>query len=225
MRNAVRASIVAPAILVLLSGCATKGWVTDFFQKRQIEVDQRIGTVEGRLAAEGSRLDAETQRVDSLGVRVLAVENSAAVAGDTARAARERADQAIARADAADSRLTRLWQNRHKRQVVETVNVHFGFDRSDLDDRGQTALIALVKDMRENSQLAVDLMGYTDPVGPRGYNLELSRRRVEAVRRYLVEQGIELGRIHSIGLGPIMDQGKPNADKRRVTVTLTLPAE
>lgn len=31
----------------------------------------------------------------------------------------------------------------------------------------------------------VELGGYTDSVGPREYNLQLSYRRVEAVRRYL----------------------------------------
>jgi len=45
------------------------------------------------------------------------------------------------------------------------------------------------------------------------------------VRRHLVEQGIELPRIHSVGLGPIADKGVPDEKKRRVTVRLMVPAE
>jgi outer membrane protein OmpA-like peptidoglycan-associated protein len=66
------------------------------------------------------------------------------------------------------------------------------------------------------------LEGYTDPRGPRNYNLELSRRRVDAVRRHLVANGVEMWRIDALGFGPIADKGAPDAQKRRVTVTLTL---
>jgi outer membrane protein OmpA-like peptidoglycan-associated protein len=46
-----------------------------------------------------------------------------------------------------------------------------------------------------------ELLGFTDPVGSRSYNLTLSRRRAESVARYLVHQGISLRGIHIIGLG------------------------
>ncbi len=41
--------IVLPAVLLLTSGCATKNWVQELFTKRQAEVDQRFGQVEGRV--------------------------------------------------------------------------------------------------------------------------------------------------------------------------------
>jgi len=79
--------------------------------------------------------------------------------------------------------------------------------------------------MKENPKLTVDLQGYADPVGTYGYNVGLSQRRVESVRRYLVERGVELPRIHLIGLGPIAEKGTPNKDKRRVTVKMMVNAE
>jgi OOP family OmpA-OmpF porin len=105
------------------------------------------------------------------------------------------------------------------------VAVRFAFDKSDLDDKAQTALANLVKDLKENPRLGVELQGYTDPQGPGAYNVQLSNRRVEAVRRYLVSQGIELPRIHSIGLGPLQGGNVPNAEKRRVTVRVTADME
>jgi outer membrane protein OmpA-like peptidoglycan-associated protein len=66
----------------------------------------------------------------------------------------------------------------------------------------------------------VDLQGYADPRGTYDYNVGLSQRRVEAVRRFLIEKGVELPRINLVGLGPIMERGQADAQKRRVTVRL-----
>ena len=71
----------------------------------------------------------------------------------------------------------------------------------------------------------MDLQGYADPVGSYPYNVSLSQRRVESVRRYLVERGIELPRINLIGLGPIAEKGTPNKEKRRVSVKMMVNAE
>ena len=70
--------------------------------------------------------------------------------------------------------------------------------------------------MKENPRLAVELEGYTDPSGSLEYNLALSQRRVEAVRRFLVQQGVDLRRIQAAGLGPIADSKLPADQKRRV---------
>jgi len=89
-----------------------------------------------------------------------------------------------------------------------------------LSDGAQTALLGVVKELKTNVDLTVDLEGYTDPTGPRGYNVGLSQRRVESVRRYLIENGAELGRIYSIGMGPLNGGAAEHAKLRRVTVRL-----
>jgi outer membrane protein OmpA-like peptidoglycan-associated protein len=84
-----------------------------------------------------------------------------------------------------------------------------------------------VKDLRDNERLSVDLEGFTDPSGPRDYNVQLSQRRVDAVRRYLVEQGVPQPRIHGTGLGPLVKTGNPEpaAQKRRVTLHVMVDAD
>jgi outer membrane protein OmpA-like peptidoglycan-associated protein len=65
-------------------------------------------------------------------------------------------------------------------------------------------------------------------MGPVPYNLQLSQRRAEAVRRFLVQSGVELHRIQAIGLGvaPATPQAKtPPAQYRRVAVKLSLPTD
>ena len=91
----------------------------------------------------------------------------------------------------------------------------------------QTALLSLVKELRENPKLIVDLEGYTDSVGPREYNVQLSQRRVEAVRRYLVDKGVDMPRIQWIGLGQLPDRGtqEDQAKNRRVTLKMMIPKD
>ena len=203
MRGAIRLAVV-PVIVLMTTGCATKDWVKNLVGQKEAEIDQRVGarvgTVEGRVNQQGEKLGTlETATGE----------------------ARTRADSAHSRADEVNDRLTRLWTGRHKRQLVETINVQFGFDKWELTDGAQTALIAIVKDLKANPNLTVDLEGYTDPVGTQAYNIGLSQRRVEAVRRYLVEQGTEMPRVHSIGLGQLNGKtGEDHAKQRRVTVRL-----
>jgi outer membrane protein OmpA-like peptidoglycan-associated protein len=157
--------------------------------------------------------------------RLKSAEGTLTQTSETAKGAQVRADSAYTKADETNSRLTRLWSNRNNRNQVETYTMLFGFDKWDLNDNAQTTLVTIIKEMKENPNLTVDLQGYADPVGSYPYNVGLSQRRVESVRRFLVEKGIELPRINLIGLGPISEKGTPNAEKRKVTVRLMVNKE
>jgi len=228
---------VSATLLIVATGCATKGWVREEMSKQDAQVGQRIGQVDERIGSEAQRVDKRVdtvdQRVDTVegrvtqeaqktDVRVGTLETTVTSTSEAARGARERADAAMAKAEGVDGRLTRLWNNRYNGKVVETVNVQFGFNRSELDDGAQTTLAGLVKEMQANPGLTVDLVGYTDMKGPRDYNYSLSQRRVEAVRRFLVEKGVQIGRIQAVGLGAISDPGTPEAQKRRVAAKLMI---
>lgn len=215
MRQAVMVGVVLPAALMLVSGCATKKWVTEFVGKKEVEIDQRFTGVDKKMSDESQRVD---QRVEGVDTRLKSTEG-------TLTQTKERAESAYSKADDTNSRLTRLWSNRNVRNQVENYQVLFGFDKWDLNDNAQTTLVSIIKEMKENPNLTVDLQGYADPVGSYPYNVGLSQRRVESVRRFLVEKGIELPRIHLIGLGPIAEKGTPNAEKRKVTVKLLVTKE
>ena len=170
------------------------------------------------LAAGCATREYVAQRVEGMGFRMTAPEISVTET-------RDRADVALVKAEAVDRRLTRLWANRHSPKVVETVEVGFGFDRFDLSDGAQTRLLDLVTELRGNPGLVVEVTGYADATGARGYNYQLSQRRAEAVRRFLVEKGVQLWRIQAIGLGSVADPGTPPEKGRRVTVKLMLDAD
>jgi len=238
MRGIVRGvGVLVPAVLLTATGCvATRNWVQETVGKRATEIDHRVTTVdterrqdtarmEQRAEQQAQRLEGVevsvrdgSQRLDGLGRQVQGLEGSVGEASETAKGAKARADEV-------DGRLTRLWDNRNVRKLSDSVNVPFAFNRSDLGDAAQTSLHQLVRELQQNPKLLVELEGYADAKGPREYNVELSQRRVEAVRRYLVQNGIELSRIASIGLGSIADPKVSDAAKRRVTVKLMVLAD
>jgi outer membrane protein OmpA-like peptidoglycan-associated protein len=219
MRQAVMVGVVLPAALLLVSGCATKKWVTEYIGKEKVDINSGV---DSKMTAESQRVD---QKVDGVDTRLKSAEGTLTQTSETAKGAKDRADNAYTKADETNSRLTRLWSNRNTRSQAETYQVLFGFDKWDLNDGAQTTLVSIIKEMKENPNLTVDLQGYADPVGTYPYNVGLSQRRVESVRRFLVEKGIELPRINLIGLGPIAEKGTPNAEKRKVTVRLMVNKE
>jgi outer membrane protein OmpA-like peptidoglycan-associated protein len=232
MHRDLRFGLILPAVLLVLSGCATKGWVKEQMSQQQTQVDQRFATVETKVSEDGQRIGGvearvteQGQAVQGMGTRMGTFETSVSEANNAARGAGERADGAMTRANEVDGRLTRLWNSRDQRNLVETVEIRFPFAKAELSDAALTALVGLTKDMKENPRLGVELEGYTDSSGSLDYNLALSQRRVDAVRRFLVQQGIELRRINAAGLGPIADRTLPAEEKRRVTVRLTTPIE
>ena len=200
MVHVTRITVLLPVMLVAVSGCAaTKDWVRDLMGKKEVEIGQRMDGLGGEIKTTQANLGETTQ---------------------VARGAGERADAAMTRAGSVDGRLTRLWSNRYNQKAVDTVEVYFGFDKADLSDGAQTALLGVVKELQASSTLIVRLGGFTDPTGTRDYNYGLAQRRVEAVRRFLVDKGVELSRVQAIGMGPLEDRNIPEEKKRRVTVTL-----
>ena len=180
MRQALRCGVILPAALLVLSGCATRGWVKEQMGQQKTEVDQRIGSVETKVGQVDTKVGEDTKRlgtvearvteqgqsVQGIGTRMGALETSVGDASDLAKGAGERADGAMARANEVDSRLTRLWNNRDVRNLVETVDVRFGVrPRPTSATPPRPRWSAWRREMKDNPRLAVELEGYTDPSG------------------------------------------------------------
>ena len=82
-------------------------------------------------------------------------------------------------------------------KVTYLANTLFDFDRSTIKPAGKQALDQLVAKLKTMTVEIAIAVGHTDSVGTDAYNLRLGMRRAEAVKQYLVSQGLEAGRIYS----------------------------
>jgi OOP family OmpA-OmpF porin len=80
--------------------------------------------------------------------------------------------------------------------------ITFDTDKDTIRKSSKKTLDAAVKVLTEHKEIRIEIGGHTDSEGERDHNLDLSRRRAESVKKYLVENGIEESRITTVGYGP-----------------------
>jgi outer membrane protein OmpA-like peptidoglycan-associated protein len=77
----------------------------------------------------------------------------------------------------------------------------FPVGSAELSKGAAVRLQEVARILRNTPKAQVVVAGYTDSTGTATYNQELSRRRAEAVRTYLVRQGVSSQRIELVGFG------------------------
>jgi outer membrane protein OmpA-like peptidoglycan-associated protein len=207
-RNYVRTQAVAP----LQANIKTVDQKVD---SKTNELDQRISDVD-RHAEQG--ISEATGKAE-------AADQHAQIANQAAQGAQQTADKGVNVATQAERQI----DNIDNYQTVKSENVLFDFNRADLTADDQQQLAGLTQSLASLKHYAIEVEGFTDATGPKQYNLELSRRRADAVVRYLTEDAnVPLVKIHVIGLG----EDEPSADNhtrdgrkqnRRVQIRVVAP--
>lgn len=79
--------------------------------------------------------------------------------------------------------------------------VFFDFDRSEIRPDQKQQLDAIAAWLKTYSNVNVLIEGHADERGTREYNYALGERRAHAAAKYLVQQGIDKGRISTTSFG------------------------
>ena len=110
--------------------------------------------------------------------------------------------------------------------LVNLPDVTFAVDSTAISPSFRAALDEVAASMQKYPNSLIDVMGHTDSTGSDAYNLDLSKRRAEAVANYLVSRGVSRARIETIGYGeqyPVADNStaEGRAQNRRVEIRIT----
>lgn len=109
--------------------------------------------------------------------------------------------------------------------TVELRDVLFDLGRASLKSISYQELNRLVKGLKQNQNVQVEIAGHTDNQGGEEFNQELSQKRAETVMDYLVSQGIASARLRAVGYGfsqPVADNStaEGRARNRRTEVRI-----
>jgi len=88
-----------------------------------------------------------------------------------------------------------------KGQIVRLNNIFFDYDKATLRKESFPELDRLVIIMNENPEMKIEIRGHTDNKGTNEYNIDLSMRRANTVREYLIEHGVDKNRVSAKGYG------------------------
>lgn len=106
------------------------------------------------------------------------------------------------------------------------LTILFAHDKSVITPQYQSEIDQMAAFMEDNPNLRLLLEGHASQVGPRDYNVALSKRRAETVRQALIQSGVSGERLEIIGYGdtrPMLmgNDEQSHAANRRVVGALT----
>jgi outer membrane protein OmpA-like peptidoglycan-associated protein len=115
-------------------------------------------------------------------------------------------------------------------RIALSADVLFDFDKADLKPEARPALEKVVKVLRSYPKANAAIEGHTDSKGDDNYNLKLSQRRAESVKKFLAAQGATL-KMSTKGWGekkPVAPNARPDGKddpdgrqkNRRVEITV-----
>jgi outer membrane protein OmpA-like peptidoglycan-associated protein len=93
--------------------------------------------------------------------------------------------------------------------------INFDFNQATIRPDGKPILGEVVKLLKENPDLALEINGHTDNVGTHDYNVQLSQRRAKAVVDALIAAHVAPSRLTAGGFGPDQPIADNDTEKGR----------
>jgi outer membrane protein OmpA-like peptidoglycan-associated protein len=161
-----------------------------------------LGVANQQLALQGQQLQTETQR------RIDADKRAAQAAADLAK-------------------IASVKQEPRGMVITLSGSVLFASGKSDVLPDAQTKLANVATALtQQDPDSKIIVQGYTDSQGGQSFNQDLSQRRADAVRSYLVSHGLASDRVTAQGFGmgsPIADNASAEgrANNRRVEIVVS----
>jgi peptidoglycan-associated lipoprotein len=117
---------------------------------------------------------------------------------------------------------------------VKIENIFYEFGKWDLTPASEKSLQELVKLLKDNPNITIELSSHTDYIGDNAFNKNLSEKRAQSVVNYLIKAGIDKERLTAVGYGeekpivvdealaqkyPFLKVGEPLSESYILTLT------
>ncbi|MBU2102432.1 MAG: OmpA family protein [Candidatus Omnitrophota bacterium] len=89
------------------------------------------------------------------------------------------------------------------KKILRNVKIYFDYDSASLRTDATAVLEKAVKTLKKNPDADILVTGNCDVRGPEAYNLKLGKRRSEAVKRFMLENGIPEERVRIVSRGKL----------------------
>ena len=218
-RKAISANAAADTERALHDKQVALAGLEDFRQRQAMATKQRLNQATQQLDQTAEQLDQTAQQLDTTKSALSETQQQL----ESARRAKAEADK---RAEIAFAKIEGIETKQSSRGLTVTLSgsVLFGSGKSMLLPQSQSRLRQVADALKEDKRPLL-IVGHTDAQGKDEMNMELSERRAQAVKTFLVKEGIAADRIDVEGAGetqPVADNTSPEgrANNRRVEIVL-----
>ncbi len=192
---------------------------TDVLMHAEILSWSRSRGVFAGISLDGSTLrpdNSENEKIYGSGIsnrEILAGRESVPPAGDQLVAALDRFSHERVRTENADTTPPPA-DHEPLGQPIDKGQVYFDVNQSDLSPDAQQNLNAAAQTLKTNGDWKVKVVGWADPSGNKASNFILSKKRADAVKKYLVDQGVDSSRISTNARGEDTSGRDPSKERR-----------
>ena len=193
-----------------------------------VEQRAKLSEQRGEARLDSRTREADLARSDATFARteadVARMETASAV--EQANMERMNTDAAVQQADELQLQIAALNARSTDRGLVMTLgDLLFANGKSDLKPGATNNLDKLTAFLNKYPERSVTIEGHTDSIGSESFNLDLSQRRADSVKSYLVRQGVDASRLLAAGKGESLpvasnDSAAERQQNRRVEIII-----
>ncbi len=198
MKRSVILTTVMALSLMGFSGCATSPDDPNRHTKEAAATGAVLGAVAGAVIGHQGDRSGGALRGALLGAAAGGL-IGAGVGRYMDRQEAEFRQQLAAEREAHQIEIERLRNENLK--ITMSSEVSFDFDSAAIKPAFRPTLDKVAAILQRYPRTTIEITGHTDSIGSEAYNKRLSKRRANAVKRYLVSQGVEARRIRTFGAG------------------------